>query len=97
MAQTNLSMNEKQTDIQNKDTALGRWDQESGTSNCKLLYTEQINSKVLCSTGNCIQYPVANRNGKEHENECVCVYICTHIYTCITELLCCAPKANTTQ
>ena len=27
----------------------------------------------------------------------MCAYIYTHIYTCITELLCCAPKANTTQ
>ena len=34
-------------------------------------YTEQINNKVLLySTGNYIQYPVINHNGKEFEKEC---------------------------
>ena len=39
---------------------------EFGTSRCKLLYMEQINRGVLLySTGNYIQYPVINHNGKE--------------------------------
>ena len=34
---------------------------------CKLVYTGWINNKVLLySTGNYIQYPVINQNGKEY-------------------------------
>ena len=37
-------------------------------SRCKLVYIEWINNKVLLyTTGNYIQYPVINQNGKEHE------------------------------
>ena len=46
----------------------GGWeglDWESGTRRCKLLYIEWINNKVLpYSTGNYIQYPIINHNGK---------------------------------
>ena len=42
---------------------------------CKLLYIEWINNKVLmCSTGNYIQYPVINHNGKEYKKR-MCIYI----------------------
>ena len=45
-------------------------DWEFGVSRCKLLYREWVNNKVLlCSTGNYIQYPVINHNGKEYEKE----------------------------
>ena len=48
---------------------------EVGVSRCKLLYTEWINNKVLLySTGNYIQYPVINHDGKEYEKECIHVY-----------------------
>ena len=41
-------------------------EQEVGVSRCELWYAEWVNSKVLLySTGNYIQYPVINRNGKE--------------------------------
>ena len=41
---------------------------EFGISRCKLLHVEWINNKVLLySTGNYIQYPVINHNGKEYE------------------------------
>ena len=41
------------------------WEDE--VSKCKLLYIEWINNKVLLySTGNYIQYPVINHNGKEY-------------------------------
>ena len=41
-------------------------DWKFGTSRCKLLYIEWINNKVLLySTGNYIQCPVINHNGKE--------------------------------
>ena len=39
---------------------------ELGVSECKLLYTEWINNKVLLySTRDYIQHPVINHNGKE--------------------------------
>ena len=38
---------------------------EFGINRCKLLYREWIHNKVLLySTGNCIQYPMINNNGK---------------------------------
>ena len=44
-------------------------------SRCKLLSIGWINNKVLLdSTGNCIQYPVINHNGKEYEKECIYMY-----------------------
>ena len=46
----------------------GRIDWEFGISRCKLLLIRWINYKVLLhSTGNYIQYPVINHNGKEYE------------------------------
>ena len=43
---------------------------------CKLVYTGWINNKVLLySTGNYIQYPVINHNGKEYEKECIYIYV----------------------
>ena len=59
---------------------------EFGVGRCKLLYIEWISNKVLLySTGNDIQYPVINHNGKEYEKE----------YICITESLCCTVVINT--
>ena len=46
---------------------------EVGVSRCKLLYIEWINNKVLLySTGNYIQYPMINHNGKDIKKD---VYI----------------------
>ena len=48
----------------------GGIDWEFGVSRCKLVYIGWINIKVLLfSTGNYIQYPVTNHNGKEYEKE----------------------------
>ena len=42
-------------------------DWEFGVGRCKLLHLECINSRVLMyHTGNYIQYPVINHNGKEY-------------------------------
>ena len=61
----------------------GGVDCEFGISRCKLLNTKLINSKVLlCSTGNCIQYPVINLNGKEYEN----IYIYVSLSHFIAEI-----------
>ena len=46
----------------------GGKDWEFRISRCKLAYVECINNKILLySTGNYIQYPVINHNGKENE------------------------------
>ena len=48
---------------------------EFGVSRCKLVYIEWINDKVLLySTGNYIQYPMINHNGKEYKKECMYMY-----------------------
>ena len=82
------------TDTENKLVfAKGEWggtEWEFRTDVCKLfklLYTGWINKVPLCRTGNYIQYPVINHNGKEYEKE----YI-----VCITESLCCTTENNTT-
>ena len=72
MTQMNLSTKQKQTHIHREQTCGcqggGGWrgmDWEFGVSRCKSLYTEGINHKVLLySTGNYIEYPVINHNGK---------------------------------
>ena len=61
---------------------------EAGISRCKLLYIEWINNKVLLyCTGNYIQYPEINHNGKEYKK---------NVHICITESLCCTAEINTT-
>ena len=74
MTQMNLSTKEKQTHRHREQTCGcqrgsrgGRGiDCEFGVSRCKLLHIEWVDNKVLlCSTGNYIQYPVINDNGKE--------------------------------
>ena len=70
---TNEPIYETETDSQRKDLWLprvrrggGRMHWEFGVSRCKLFYIGCINNKVLLdSTGNYIQYPVINHNGKE--------------------------------
>ena len=53
-----------------------------GISRCKLLYIEWINNKVLLnSTGDYIQYPVINHNGKEYEKEYMSVRMYKYIYS----------------
>ena len=42
----------------------------------QLLYREWIkNVALLCVTGNYIQYPGINHNGKEYEGAYMCIYI----------------------
>ena len=51
----------------------------------------RISNKVLLYiTGNYIQYPVINHNGKEYIYVCVCVYIYIYIYIyiCIYVYIC---------
>ena len=64
-----------------------------GLAEANYLYIGWINNKVLLySTGNYIQYPVTNHNGKEYM--CVCVYVSMYVY--ITESLCCTAEINKT-
>ena len=75
--QMNLSTKQKQTHREQAcgcqgGGGCGGKDWESGITRCKLLYVGWINYKVLLrSTGNYIQYPVINCNGKEYKKECV--------------------------
>ena len=46
------------------------------------------------STGNYIQYPVINQNGKEYEKN-IYIYIYIYICICITESLCYTAVINT--
>ena len=92
MTQMSISIKQKQlTDTEDrlgttKGAEDGRGkDWEFETSRCKLSYIGWINNKTLLYiTGNYIQYPVINHNGKEYEKE--------YIY----ESLCCTPETNTT-
>ena len=62
-------------------------DEEFGVIS-KLVFIGWINNTALLhSTGNYIQYPLINLNGKENENE----YI-----LCISESLCCVAEINIT-
>ena len=83
MTQTNLSMRQKQTQRHRKEACgcqRGRrmregMDWEFGVSRCKLLHIEWMDNKVLLhSTGNYIQCPGINHNGKEYKKECIHVY-----------------------
>ena len=47
---------------------------EFGISRYKLLYVKYINKVLLYSTGNYIQYPVINHNGKYEKRICVHMY-----------------------
>jgi len=70
----NLSVKHKQTHRHREQICgcqgrrgRGRMDWEFGVSRHKLLYIEWIDNKVLLySTGNYIQHPVINHNGKAH-------------------------------
>ena len=74
MAQMNLSTKQKRTHRHREQTCGcqgRRKDWEFGVSRCKLAYTGWINNKILLySTGNYIQSPGINHNGKEYEKEC---------------------------
>ena len=68
----NLPMKQKQTHRHREQTCGcqgegggGGMEWEFGVSRCQLLYIGWINNKVLLySTGNYIQYPIINHNGK---------------------------------
>ena len=78
---------------------------EFSVSRCKLLHIEWMDNKVLLySTGNYIQCPGINHNGKEYKKECVyekilllpSFHFYTYTYVCIIESLCCTAEINTT-
>ena len=60
----------------------GEMEWEAAASRCKLLYIERIKNKVpLYSTGNYIQYPMINHNGKEYIKQCI--YMCVCVCACV--------------
>ena len=67
----NLQNRNRLTDIENRlVVATG----EFGISRGKLLYIGWISKILLYSTGNYIQYPTINHNGKVYEKECIYAY-----------------------
>ena len=77
MTQINLSTKQKQMHRHREQTCCrrGGMDWEFGISRCKLLHRGWINNKVLLySTGNYMQSPGINRNGKEYKKECIYMY-----------------------
>ena len=61
-----MNLSAKQTNKHREQTC--NCQEEGGKGECKIVYTEWINSKVLLqSTRNYIQYPVINHNGEEYE------------------------------
>ena len=90
MTQMNLSVKQKQTHRENRllvfkgKESQGGIDSEFEISRCKLLYIVWVNNKALpYSTGNYIQYPLINHNGKESGQ--VSLYI--YIYVCVCEYI----------
>ena len=90
MTQMNLSTKQKQTHRHREQTCgcqgggWGGMDWEFGVSRCKLLHTEWMDNKVLLySTGNYIQQPGINHNGKEYKKEYIYSYIYIYIYSYI--------------
>ena len=77
MAQINSSIKQKQTHRHRQECCgclEGGMDWEFGVGRYKLLYTEWINHKALLnSTGNYIQYPIINHNGKYEKNIRICL------------------------
>ena len=60
----------------------GVWDQQMQT----IIYRMDKQQVLLYSTGDYIQYPVINHNGKNMKN---------NVYICITESLCSVAEINT--
>ena len=88
MTQMNLFTKQKWThrkqnySCPRKKRGKGGINQEFGINRYKLLHIKYVNNKVLLySTGNYIQYPIINHNGKEYEKEYICVCVCVYIYT----------------
>ena len=55
---------------------------ETTKSDVSCNYKVRCNNKVLLySTGNYIQYPMINHNGKGYEN--VYIYVCIDMYICM--------------
>ena len=67
MTQVNLSTNQKGGKRE------GGMDCAFGMSRCKLLHIEWISKILLYSTGNYIQYPMINHNGKDNGKEYICI------------------------
>ena len=76
----NLSMKQKQTHRHREQTCGcqqggRRMDWEFRVSRCKLLYIEGKNKVLLYSTGNYIQSPGLDHDGKYYEKEHIFVYL----------------------
>ena len=98
----NLPTKQKQTHRHTEQTCGcqggGGWEKD-GVGGCgqqmqTITYRMDKQQVLLYSTGNYIQYPMINHNGKEYKKECIYIYI--YIYICITESLFYTAEINTT-
>ena len=53
----------------------GRWSRSLGLEMQTGVYRTDRQQFLLPSAGSCTRCPVINRNGREHEKECVCVLL----------------------
>ena len=74
----NISVKQKQTPRHREQTCgcqerrgWRKKDREFGVSRYKLDLGWMCNNILLCGTGNYMQSPVINHNGKEYEKECI--------------------------
>ena len=73
-----LPIKNRLTDMENRLVVANEEACESGINRGKLLYIGWVNDEVLLySTGNHIQYPVTNHNGKECEKEYIRTFFCS--------------------
>ena len=90
MTQMSLCTKQKHTDLENRlvvskcKRGRDRMKWEFRVSRCKLLCMEWRGKILQYSTGNTIQCPVINHNGKECKKEC--------IYICMAKSLCCTAE-----
>ena len=81
---TNELISETDTDLQTQRTDLwsprgdrsgGGWTERVWHQQMQtIMYRMENNMVLLYSTGNYIQYPEINRDGKEYVKECTCMY-----------------------
>ena len=73
MMQTNLFTKQKQTHRHREQTCGCQGVREGWIGSLGLADANYYNKVLLYNTGNYVQYPVINHNGKEYEKRCIYV------------------------
>ena len=64
----------------------GRWSRSLGLEMQTAVYRTDRQQFLLPSAGSCTRCPVINRNGREHEKECVRVSLCACVCVVVVQL-----------